>query len=168
MYRAEVVYDLQPLLNQRKKLEQEPNGSLTVVKRAIEREVLPPLLDELRYVPPQDPESPFIWSHDPQANRRAQIKYIIMVRRGEVQTANGHYVRDGKLQAGYTVGVLISDQAAALFVSNPYKGRKWVVGKFQIPSHAKIYPKEAETFAFWSDAAKEVAVKAVAKRYKGN
>jgi len=80
-------------------------------------ERVPDVLSALSKVP-GPPSSPFVWSHDPAANRRAQRWWFAAIKRGIVETDGEHYVRTGRTIQGWRVEAYLRDDTFVIRVSN--------------------------------------------------
>lgn len=173
MYRAETIQDLEPLENLVEFCEAFPGLFEDEMRGEFEREIIPSLVDELRYEPQKQPDLPFIWSPDPRKNERARRKYHAMVNSGEIQTDGERYIRTHQTSQGWDADVLIGDGAIVLVVEHKVKGRgrdrsiQFIEGDKQVPSHkATGWPYYPDTLKYWAEAAVEL-VGGVVKRLLG-
>lgn len=83
--------------------------------------------------PPELPELPFVWSTNPEAQKRARRWYFAnKVPRG---SAGGRYQRTGALIEAYRVIADITNYDALITLINTSPGAEYVVGDRQVPSH---------------------------------
>lgn len=138
-----------------------PDLALSAIKHEFDTRIAPPFLNELRFVPNQLPDLPFIWSTDPRKQARARGWYFAnVVPKG---SKGGRYKRTGKLSKAWKVDIVISDNAVAITAENPVKAVRYVTGKRQVPGFVGVWTKHSETIAFWADASREVIPAALKK-----
>lgn len=147
-----------------------PGLALSEAEAALDREVTPAFLNELRYYPGAaknglNSGQPFVWSKNKAANDRARRAFF-------ARHPNG-YTRTGEFGRGWTIRIVEGVNQITMTVSNPFKKAALVVGsqrtgEGQIPGHANTgWVKVKGTIDFWQEAAQDVAVKAVGKMVNG-
>ena len=77
----------------------------------------PAVLAALQKVP-GIPKSPFVWSNNPAANARARRWWFAAIKRGIIETENGHYKRTGNLMKGWDIDIKNKTDGVVLTVSN--------------------------------------------------
>lgn len=88
---------------------------------------------------------PFIWSLDKAANERGRRGYFARVKSGQIKTANGRYIRTGKMKKSAFVDVNLRQLTGLIsmgFRGEGAQGADYVYGLRQIPGH-KAYPRLA-------------------------
>lgn len=138
----------------------------------VQREIEPTLLSELAFYP--GPSSrPFVWSNNPTKNRKAQRYYFAAVKRGDIETSGGQYVRTGAYGRSWFVEQSVEKGAFTLRIGSTHPAAKWIGGTlnqrsvkeaiaWQIPGHANTgWPEQVRTVNFWIDAAQELFINGV-------
>jgi hypothetical protein len=136
MYEAAMVTvgrDLIPLT--RDALEHAPSLMNTAMKRNFRR-IRRFALDKMRFIPANKPGNPFIWSHTPAAQAKARAWWFQAIKDGRVQTDGEHYIRTGKMAAGWDMTLSIDDDGGLMRLFNENDRATFVNGVRQIPSHA--------------------------------
>ena len=126
--------------NTRKTVKAAPAQTRNGVKIAVRRERARLNREFQRRIP--KPRHKFIWSLNPEAQRRAQKWWFWALNRGLIPTGNNRYDRSGTLQRSWKLDSRIEDYFASITLSNKRIGAEFVVGGRQVPSHERSgYPR---------------------------
>jgi len=97
----------------------------------LERDIAP-----LKQEPPQ-PDYPFIWSYNPQAQARARAWWFAHLKRTG-GNPGGSYQRTGGLVKGWQIDINTFRNSVMITIFNPAtRAVKWVQSVFQVPSHKR-------------------------------
>lgn len=156
MIRATPLFDTREIENLIAFLDAYPELATEAVSDALKREVIPPLLSELRHVPGP---SKHPWAFATAKSRRW---WFYAVRAGLVPTDGERYVRSGKLMAAWKVRISVDDDTVVLSAENKNKAIRYVTGDRQVRGHKNTgWPKHGPTIDFWAEAGREVGMKAL-------
>jgi hypothetical protein len=163
MIRARFEFDARPLLD----FQQFVEGFETVMDDLVDgvyKVVIPPMLDELGTYPNRAATLPFVWSRNKTKNEKARRYYFAAIKRGEIQTSGGRYVRTGAYGKSWTATSRKDGTRRIITVSTSYPVAKFIGGSFsrnrdfQIPGHKTTgWPRSVETVDFYLEAAEEEA-----------
>jgi hypothetical protein len=120
MITTRTVQDFRALKDMRELFNDSPRLVQETGERVHQR-LSPQLLDELAYTPPRTAVHPFVWSPNPQANRRAQRYFFRKYPNG--------YKRTGRLAKKWKVRLVVDVRGFRLKVENPDKAAPFVYGR---------------------------------------
>lgn len=154
MIRVDPLFDTSRIENLADFMDAWPELATEVMEDAFANDIEPFLLDELqRYPGPSlnslNSSQPFVWSIDPEANKRAAAYFFGNNLQGKDRT--------GALAEAYETDLVVGDGLVALAVRNRKRYWKWVKGPKQIPGHNRTgWDKDAPTMAYWAEATRDV------------
>lgn len=126
------------------------NGMKLLVRRNRKK-----YLKRLQRKPPQGP-LPFIWSHDPDAQRRARgFWYAVRVPKS---SQGGRYVRqEPGLAEQWEVITKVDEKGGVFYAQNEGDGADYVYGERQVPGHV-LWPNAEKEAAIMSEEMSDDAV----------
>lgn len=150
--RSRFEVDLQPLLDLMGFADAFPDIN-NDIGEAVYARIEPEFLAELQHMP-GPAKHPFEFATE--ASRRY---YMAAVRRGEIRTANGRYVRTGNTARAWRIRPVRTREGFQFVVENGLIHAKYVYGSFdqsrdyQVPGHFNTgWTPVNQTVEFWFDA----------------
>lgn len=116
------------------RISSAPQRMQTAAKQVVQRLDADVRRDMASREPPEQPSLPFIWSYDPEAQRKARAWYFI--NRVPQGSSSGGYQRKHDLVKAYVVRGTLTPHGGVIRLENTKEGAEFVIGDEQVPSHA--------------------------------